>query len=249
MKPRPWLAIPLALLAVIAAGVASAQQTSAAAPIDDTQQPTGAPQPDKSVRDPDFGVTARHFGLERRVEMYQWQVAGQGYATTWSPDAIDSGAFAPGHDNPPFPLQGKRWQAAAVTIDGKPLGPEVLQTLGEWRAFRPSFDALPGNLAATFQPQGDGLGSAENPLDPQVGDLRIEWRDLVLPPLQDVIVLRDGRWRLRPSQQPDVAAEPSTGTTAQAAPEPDWLPWLLGGGVLVVLIAAIAAMRRRRRQR
>lgn len=259
MKPRPWLAILLALLAVIVAGIASARQTPAAAQsdstsidstqIDDTQQPTGAPQPDKSVRDPDFGVTARHFGLERRVEMYQWRAAGQGYATTWNPEAIDSSAFAPGHDNPPFPLRGKRWQAAAVTVDGKPLGPEVLQTLGEWRAFRPSFNALPGNLAATFQPQGDGLGSAENPLDPQVGDLRITWRDLVLPPLQDKIVLRDGRWRLRPRQQPDVAIDPSAGTTARAAPEPDRLPWLLGGGVLVVLIAVFAAMRRRRRQR
>ena len=113
--------------------------------------------------------------------------------------------------------------------------------------FRPGFSALPGNLAVTFQPEGDGLGSAENPLDPQVGDLRIRWRELVLPPLQDRIVMRDGRWRL-PAQQRVPAPDPGNGqASAGKTTKPHRAPWLFGSGAIVVLIAALAASRRRRR--
>jgi uncharacterized membrane protein YecN with MAPEG domain len=70
----------------------------------------------------------------------------------------------------------------------------VIEQFGQWRQFRPNFSALPGNLAATFQPEGDGLGSAENPLDPQVGDLRIGWRELTLPALQGRVALERGTW-------------------------------------------------------
>lgn len=220
------------------AGGALAQET----------MPLGAPQPNRSVRDPEFGVSARHFGLERRVEMYQWQMAGQGYTRVWSEQPIDSGAFLPGYDNPPFPLQGRRWLARSISIDDKPLDAEVLARLGEWRDFRPGFSALPGNLAVTFQPQGDGLGSAENPLDPRIGDLRIQWRELVLPPLQDKIALRGGRWRLRADAQAITIANAST-LPAQAMPQPRRAPWLFGGGALVVLVVALAAHRRRRKNR
>src|SRR5690606_21784285 len=100
-------------------------------------------------------------------------------------------------DNPPFPIQSQRWEASAINVDGVPLDPEVVRELGQWREFRPAFSALPGNLAATFQPQGDGLGSAMNPLAPEVGDLRIHWRELVLQPLAERIQLRAGHWQLR----------------------------------------------------
>lgn len=193
------------------------------------------------VRDVDFGVTARHFGLERRVEMLQWQQAREGYARVWSQVAIDSAGFAAEYRNPgELPLRSRRWIASPITIDGMPLDPLVIERLGQWRSFRPSFSALPGNLAATFQPEGDGLGSAENPLDPQVGDLRIQWRELTLPPLSGRIALRDGRWQLLPEASPD--ALPA------ATPEPARrVPWLLGGGVLVVLFGMAIAARRRRR--
>lgn len=215
------------------------------------QQPQGVPQPDAAVRDPDFGVRARHFGLERRVEMYQWQRAGQGYVRTWSAQAIDSSGFAPGHDNPPFPLQSRRWQAK-VTLDGKPLDPHALATLGRWQAFNPSFNALPGNLAASFQPQGDGLGSALNPLDPEVGDLRIRWRDLELPPLQGRLVLRDGHWQLAPGALAPNAAQGGDDAGPVTRQGCAWLFgarawWLLG--VVVVLAIALTAVVVRRRTR
>ncbi|HVR82634.1 MAG TPA: TMEM43 family protein [Luteimonas sp.] len=204
-----------------------------------------APQPDKSVRDAEFGVVARHFGLERQVEMYQWRPVGQGPATAWSAQPFDSTGFPPGHANPPFPLHGRRWLARSVSIDDKPLDAEVIASLGQWRDFRPSFAALPGNLAATFQPEGDGLGSAENPLDPQIGDLRIRWRELILPPLQGRIALRGGRWRLL-AGKPATASAPDASDTAVDTARPRRAPWLFGSGVVVVLLAAIAARRRRR---
>ncbi|MCI4566914.1 TMEM43 family protein [Lysobacter sp. CFH 32150] len=206
------------------------------------QEPAGVPVTDDVVRDAEFGVTARHFGLERRVAMYQWaksagQASGQGYVQAWSEHAIDSRGFAPGHDNPALPLHSRRW-VAAINLDGKPLDASVIERLGVWRMFRPNFSALPGNLAATFQPEGDGLGSAENPLDPQIGDLRIHWRELTLPSLQGRIVLRDGRWQLSPDATPE--------TPPATQPKKSRAPWWFGGGALVVLMGLAIARRRRR---
>jgi MYXO-CTERM domain-containing protein len=208
-------------------------------------EPLGAPQLDKTLRDPEFGVIARHLGLERQVEMLQWQASRNGYTKTWSTRPIDSSRFAPEYRNPgALPLRSRRWVAGAVFVDGKPLDPEVLRTLGEWHEFRPSFSALPGNLAATFQPEGNGLGSAENPLDPRIGDLRIHWRELVLPPLDDKVALKHGRWQL-------VASQPGSRASANAAPQeetdapPHRATWLFGGA-FVALVIAFAARRRRR---
>lgn len=209
--------------------------------------PLGAPQPARSVRDPEFGVVARHVGLERRVTMLQWRAAPNGYTTTWSPQPIDSSQFAPGHANPTtLPLQGRQWIAETINVDGKPLDAEVVRQLGQWRDFRPSFSALPGNLAATFQPEGDGLGSAENPLHPRVGDLHIGWRELVLPPLDGRIALRDGRWQL---VAPAVVPQPVDAETSRAASTPSnsgWWAWWVAAVAAVVLIAtAVIRLRRR----
>jgi transmembrane protein TMEM43 len=207
----------------------------------------GAPQPDRSVRDREFGVVARHYGLERRVEMLQWQRAPGGYSSVWSELPIDSNGFDASHRNPnAFPLQSRRWIAANITINGKPLDPAVVRQLGEWRLLRPSFSALPANLSATFQPEGDGLGSADNPLDPHVGDLRIHWRELVLPPLDDRIALRGGRWQL--VAQPETAGAPADTVAGHATPAPTAMghrAWWFGGA-FIVLVAALAAGRRRR---
>lgn len=249
MKRLQRFAVIFVLVVVALPGIVAAQVGGAvgAVPVGaGTEHPLGTPQPDKSVRDPEFGVVARHFGLERHVEMYQWQRATKGYAHAWSEQPLDSTGFAPGHDNPPFPLQGKRWRAASISIDGKLLDDKVVQVLGNWRGFRPSFNALPGNLAATFQPLGDGLGSGENPLDPQVGDLRITWRELVLPSLQDKVLLHDGRWGLLATPAAVATAAADGPIADDTAPRKRRLPWLLGGGVLLVLIAGLAAWRRRR---
>lgn len=218
-----------------------------------------APQSDAPLRDVEFGVRVRQPGLERRVEMLQWQSTPQGYERVWSDEPIDASRFDPAHANPvDWPLPGRRWLAKSVTLDGKPLDPTVVDALGEWHDFRPSFDDLPGNMAATFQPEGDGLGSADNPLAPDIGDLRIRWRQLVLPPLQGRVRLQAGRWQLVPVVGEDQVTADAIGNTVPAAtaaaktlppaPADDATPrrhWWFGGGALIVVLAALAARRRR----
>ena len=249
MRRRTWGAWLLALAAGASTAATANEQGAAPAPVDKPAQeaPVGPPKPGQVTRDAEFGVVTRQFGLERTVEMYQWHRAGQGYFAGWSLEPVDSTGFAPGHANPgAFPLQSRQWRALRVTLDGKPLAGSAVARLGEWRSFRPNFSALPGNLSATFQPEGDGLGSAENPLDPQVGDLRITWRELVLPPLQGQVVLRDGEWVLPGA--PETAAASEDIDAIDDARTSNAMHWLLGGGLVVILAAVLAIFRRRRAQ-
>jgi len=223
------------LLMLAAAGSVCAQQA-----------PLGLPQPEKSPRDKEFGVASRHFGLERRVEMYQWRAAGQGYEKIWSAAPIASAAFAPGHANPgALPLASRRILADTVTLDGKPLDAQVVARLGQWREFRPNFSALPGNLSATFQPEGDGLGSAENPLDPQIGDLRVTWRELTLPALDGKVSLQNEVWKLQAMQ--DGIQQASSGAPVAAGGK-GALGWLIGAGLFVLAILVIVTLMRKRRR-
>ncbi len=209
------------------------------------------------IEDSDFGVRTSDFGLDRRVEMYQWQRDGRGgYQQVWKPALVSSSNFSEGHANPSsFPLEGRIWWATEVSVDGKPLDASVIKTLGQWQDFRPSFTRLPANLAATFQPEGDGLGSALNPLDPRIGDLRIHWRTLHLPPLADKIELRGGKWQLvTPAssiaiQTAPVPVAPST-DDAQPAPRGPMLRMrtvILGGLFLLALLLVQRARRRPRK--
>jgi uncharacterized membrane protein YecN with MAPEG domain len=208
----------------------------------------GEPVSDEVVRDREFGVSARHFGLERRVSMYQWRVKDGGYEQVWSEAPIDSSGYTPGHENPPFPLRGRRWLADRVTLDDKPLDRSVIAQFGQWRLFRPNFSALPGNLAATFQPEGDGLGSGENPLDPQIGDLRIGWRELTLPSLQGHVALERGTWFPIAGDPVDpVAPAMPVGNGTAALPMPKLT--LLFAGVMTLLLLAFSAQVSRWRGR
>jgi hypothetical protein len=214
-------------------------------------EPRGRPIAEGPLRDAEFGVRTRELGLQRRVEMYQWRKADGGYVRVWSDAPIPSAAHDPQHANPgEFPIRTRYWIAPRVTLDGRPLQDDVLKEFGRWQVFRPGFSALPGNLAATFQPEGDGLSSAENPLDPQIGDLRITWHELTLPSLAGRVSLENGAWVPVPgSARPDLAG------AADVAARPDTLPasaagrgwWLIALGAVVALIAVVLLRRRRRR--
>lgn len=220
---------------------------AATASLASAQEPEGFPDPGEPLVDQEFGVRTRQFGLDRRVEMYQWQRSDDGYERVWRPAPIVSAGFAPGHDNPTeMPLENRRWWASRPSLDGKPLDADVLRALGEWRVLHPNFTRLPANLAASFQPEGEGLGSAENPLDPQIGDLRITWRELELPSLAGRVELRDGTWRLvdEIGEYDDAVAEPAAPETGRT--QRLW-PWF-GVGLLVIVGLGVASRRKRLRR-
>ncbi|ALN92415.1 MULTISPECIES: TMEM43 family protein [Lysobacter] len=245
---RRWRAIALVAM-LVCAGAAWAQDA-------EDGEPVGEPLSGKALSDRDFGVLTRQFGLDRRVEMYQWRrefgiaSQGDGYERVWNAAPIDSSGYSPGHANPSrMPLENRRWWSESATLDGKPLGSEVLRAIGEWRVFRPNFSRLPSNLAATFQPEGDGLGSSENPLDPQIGDLRVSWRELRLPPLEGKLELREGVWRLRPeAAAAALNAAPAREPVATAAAEPESGGWSPGWFAVAVVLALIVLYRLRKRR-
>lgn len=199
-------------------------------------------------RDPDFGVVARGaIGLERQVAMYQWMRDGNGYAKAWSGEVVDSSGFADGHDNPPaMPLRARRWMPVKVVLDGHPVDPAAIEVLADWEPLRPDFSALPGNLSATFQPEGDGLGSALNPAHPRIGDLRINWRELRMPATYEGLVLRDGRWELDEAalaRRDQARGEAGAQRTVRGS-----FAWLLLGALAAAVLAAAWMLRRRRRR-
>lgn len=219
--------------------------------------PQGAPQTQEHLRDAEFGVTTRQFGLQRRVQMYQWQKQAAAYAKVWSEELIDSGAYPQERRNPTrLPMSSRYWIAENVRLDGKPVDEQVLKQFGQWRDFRPNFSALPGNLAVTFQPEGDGLGSAENPLAPQIGDLRITWCEMALPGLAQRVQLQSGRW-----VPTDSVAQTTQSTTQLAVADKlpratavsrtvslesgNWRRWAILG-IGVALTAAVWRLRRKK---
>lgn len=245
---RAGLALGLCLVA------ASAFATAVDAPVPTSVAPPevadAEPMPGGVLRDREFGVRSDRFGLERRVEMHQWRRDGAGYRRVWNAAPIDSTSFPPEYRNPPeLPLESERWWAPAPMLAGRPLHREVLVALGRWVEFRPDFARLPANLAAAFQPEGNGLGSAENPLAPQVGDIRIRWYELVLPDLDGRVELRDGEWRLVPGaiEATRTPVDPFIAlptTEARVMREP-WM-WGVGGFALVLVVALVLRGARRR---
>lgn len=249
-RARPVGAWPWAALLAIAFALLPFPAPASATRAEEAATPSGKVVVEGELRDPDFGVTTRRAGLQRHVEMYQWTRDGNGYALEWRGARVDSSGFAPGHENPrQIPLREREWRAP-VSLDGRPVPDDVLAALGKWQQFRPNFSSLPGNMSATFQPEGDGLGSAENPLAPQVGDLRVTWRALVLPPLAERLVLRDGQWALRTPETEAPAADRDAGpqpASREAARERPVWPFVLAPVLVVLVMLAVAAWRRRRK--
>lgn len=218
------------------------------------QSPEGEPVASAPLKDAEFGVTTRQFALQRQVEMYQWQRDASGYRQVWSAEPIDSDRFDAAHRNPgEFPLQTRYWVASDVTLGGRPVDEEVLKRLGSWRGFRPGFTALPGNLAATFQPEGDGLSSAENPLSPRIGDLRVTWRELRLPDLAGKVALQQGEWvpdgalpasidEATEAQHANDAGDPAGG--ARRWSSTTIAAMVLATTLLALLVALLASRRR-----
>ena len=103
--------------------------------------------------------STRQFGLDRRVEMYQWRANDGGYERVWHGAPIDSDGFAAGHENPPkLPLREPALVGRKADPGRQAARSGVLRTLGEWRVLRPNFSRLPANLAAVVPAGRRGPG-------------------------------------------------------------------------------------------
>lgn len=203
-----------------------------------------APAPGTVLEDEEFGVATREPGLRRQVEMAQWRRVDGGFALAWSEAPVDSGGFPVQYRNPgAFELQGRTWSAEVVLADGYPLDPAAVEALGAWRPLAPDPDALPPNLAATFQPDGEGLSTSADPAAPLAGDLRIHWFERALPPLQGRVALRDGVWTLADGVAADA---PGPAVAEGEGAVRSRKPWIVG---FLLLIAAILVARHHRRRR
>lgn len=212
-----------------------------AAPPAPSTVPEGEPQPSNALEDPDFRVQSRQFGLERRVEMYQWRRDERGaYTLVWNAAPIDSAAFDAAHRNPAtLPVRNRQWWVREVMLDGRPVPLDVVRQLGQWQTLHPNFSRLPAHLAERFQPEGEGLATADNPLAPRIGDVRVTWHEFVLPPLAGKVDLDGDAWRMSaraaaapPSARPAVDIAAATRTPARRL-----RPWLIA-----VAVAALAGL-------
>ncbi len=206
------------------------------------------PEPVGVARDADFGVGSHHFALQRRVWMWQWQTTPAGVQGSWSEQLLPSPDAT--HRNPArWPLPAQEWQVQEMRLAGQPIAEGAVRALGAWHALRPSFDALSPNMAATFQPEGDGLGTADDPQHPAIGDLHVAWREWRLPPLAGRVQLDGNEWRLRPAAgiTPAVAVADTPAPNASSR----HLAWLLGAGAGagVAVLALALLLRRRTRSR
>jgi hypothetical protein len=167
----------------------------------------GKPNVPTPARDPQFGVTVAAPALVRKVEMFQWQETRFGgrhsYEINWYDHPIDSARFdnPSGHANPgAFPLEAKRFDASDVTVDGFRLAPELVRSIPGVEPYRPAFDHLASNMAATFRPQNGQLTTTSNSARPRVGDLRISW--MKVAPTWLTVFARDHHGTLMPTHNP-----------------------------------------------
>lgn len=145
----------------------------------------------ENLRDDFFGIEINALKFRRKVEMYQWEEIsetttvnklGGGTETTtnyryekiWSEKSISSSSFkdAAAHGNPKeFPLASKESEAGAVKLGAFRLSSPLSAKLSR---FEPV--PLPEELPEGHTIQNDFIYRSADPMNPQVGDLRITLR-------------------------------------------------------------------------
>lgn len=216
-------------------------------------EPEGQPRAVEPLQDPDFGVSSHALALERMVEMYQWRRDGDGYVAVWSGEPVDSSGFDAGHRNPPQPVQTARWRAEALSLDGHPIDHALLDEV-RWEAVDVARAQLPGNMAATFRQDGRHL-TTEGDAGPQIGDLRLHWRERVAD-TPSGLVLADGRWTEAQAEEAEPADEATAATGAPTTSgvvdaetvQPSSLGyWIIGALLVLTLVVVVTTALRRRR--
>jgi hypothetical protein len=255
-------ALLVALLLSMAATAQPVAKNPTPAPVASTQAPSsGQIVSTTALTDPVFRVRAKVVGLDRTVEMLQWRKADlpapPHYEMAWTAERIDSKDFDAAHRNTiEFPFNGQRWWTSDAALDGHPLSADVLARLDAWTPFKPDLTQLPANIAVSFQPDGDWLSTSQDPAHPQIGDLRVRWREIASAPAPAGAVLVAGRWEMPSSTAASTAAASSPESSTDSTPEPraarptltasgpdtpsEWSQRLPGTLIEVVIVAGIA---------
>lgn len=172
---------------------------------------SGVPVVRTPARDAQFGVATDAPALLRNVEMLQWHETNFGgersYQQDWIDHPIDSATFnnPVGHQNPgAFPLAARRFDSPDVKVGGFRLATALVDLIPGPEAFTPNLSHVPGNMAATFQPDDGTLVTSADIAHPQVGDLRVSWQQIA--PDELTVFARNAHGTLVPTR--NAAGEP-----------------------------------------
>lgn len=226
---------------------------------------TGEAVTEDVLTDPTFGVQTRALKLRRTVEMFQWQESrrtetekkvGGGerkvtiydYHRTWSDRLIDSSSFKQPmeHRNPPtMPIGSQTWTAEPVTLGAYTLPRSLVDDISAYRPL--DVEGSDGELKTigdrTCEPAEDGYYCGFNSGTPEIGDLRIYYREV--PPMTVSLVARQqgDTFSAYQTQAGGTISLLRTGVHSaeamfqQAQTRNKWLTWLLrGAGLLVMAI-------------
>lgn len=168
---------------------------------------TGQAVTDETLTDPLFQVSDKGIRLSRNVEMYQWKeisesktekkMGGKEETTTtyryekdWSSTRIDSSKFKKqGYNNPQMPYSSQSWQARLVNLGAFRLSPSLISQITDGEKIsldQAAFNKLPATVRTGAVLNDGGIYKGNNPSDPQIGDLRINF-NIVKP--QEVSIL------------------------------------------------------------
>ena len=150
----------------------------------------GKANTDDSLEDSVFRVKANAIKLIRQVEMYQWSektnrktkenvggsketITTYEYNKKWSKSLINSSKFKKsGYNNPPsMPYSNKLLTAEKVYLGEYLLSNTFVNKINKRRQLKFNEDYIPSGL----QEYGEMLYKGNNPSDPQIGDVRINF--------------------------------------------------------------------------
>ena len=187
--------------------VSLASPTAAAAEDGKLIHITGEATTTDRLKDDFFPIDVVAIKLRRDVEMLQWKensesktqnklgggtetVTTYTYEKTWSNQAINSGDFKEptGHENPgTIPIPSQTQTAQTVTIGDFRLSGGLVGAMTEFTGV-----PLPETLPEGFQKFGDSIYKGVDPMNPQIGDLKIKF-DVSNPAEVSIIAKVNGK--------------------------------------------------------
>lgn len=164
---------------------------------------TGTATTEQALSDPDFGIRHTALRLDRRVEMFQWvehkksetrdKVGGgretittYSYERKWHEGRVNSESFEErtGHENPPLHYDSHTQVTDRATLGAFRLSSDLIERkMHAWKNLPIALEPLLSNFdefgRQRFAVDGERLyysAAIPNPSQPQLGDLRIQFR-------------------------------------------------------------------------